>query len=101
MRKSAFNPLVASKKYPPPCQQLSIVDYKVDNYPKDSLYPMFRKLNISRSSMVLTLKYADQIRLITQSRLVDGQTLIGYIGGYVGLLLGMLFMLYKVTVFDV
>ena len=65
-------------KYEAPCQRISDFDYKVEktNY---SLIPR---------SLSLYIINQDKIKVITQSRLVDIQSLIGYIGGYVGLFLG-------------
>ena len=70
------------KKYDPPCQGISSVIYTLDSYPGTSM--------IDISSLVsLLISYTDKFKIITQSQKIDFQALIGYIGGYVGLFLGI------------
>ena len=45
-------------------------------------------LEHDHAALGIYITYPDKIKLITQARKVDGQSLIGYIGGYVGLFLG-------------
>ena len=37
-----------------------------------------------------TIEYPEQVKVITQSQAVDGHSLVGNIGGYIGLFLGLL-----------
>ena len=63
----------------PPCQGMSKIDFELmDGFPPiDDLF-------------MFTIVYPEQVKIITQSRAVDGHSLIGNIGGYIGLFLGML-----------
>ena len=70
--------------YPIPCEGASNIGYTFSSM-------AFSTLNISRmdpSSLILYVSYTSKMKTITQSRLIDGHALVGYIGGYVGLLLG-------------
>ena len=40
---------------------------------------------------MLTIQYPQKAKIITQSRAVDGNALIGNIGGYIGLFLGTIY----------
>ena len=61
-----------------PCQQMPRIDFQLSN---DMLYARKGVLGI-------TVGYPDQMKIITQSRAVDVNALIGNIGGYIGLFLG-------------
>ena len=67
--------VVGSKYYPKACQRISQLDFstKTDRYKG---YLSFR------------LSYHIDVKIITQSKEIDGHTLIGNIGGYIGLFLG-------------
>ena len=72
---------VREKYYPASCQRLSKISYEViksKNYTTNKTDP----------SLHLWLKYPKYFRIITQSKQVDIHTLIGNIGGYIGLFLG-------------
>ena len=71
----------ATYKYPTPCEGASNIGYKFYNVP-------FPEHIYNPSSLMISVSYTNKIKIISQSRLIDGQALIGYIGGYVGLLLG-------------
>ena len=66
------------KYYPDPCEEMSNIVYRFTNvqYPDEERY------------LELELVYPDKIKMITQTQSVDAQTLIGNIGGYIGLFLG-------------
>ena len=61
-----------------PCQQMPRIDFQLTN---DMLYARKGVLGIY-------VGYPEQMKVITQSRAVDVNTLIGNIGGYIGLFLG-------------
>ena len=70
-------------KLPVPCQEMSQVDFtfsdgsdgfKLDGY----------------EDFPLLIKFPEKIRVITQSQAIDIHSLIGNIGGYIGLFLGKL-----------
>ena len=62
-----------------PCQQMPRIDFAITN----TKYTTTRK-----ADMLITVGYPKQAKIITQSRAVDINTLIGNIGGYIGLFLG-------------
>jgi hypothetical protein len=76
-----------SRNYDPPCQILSSIIYTLEDMPinKDDFR---KKFNFTELPIPLFVSYSNQFKMIEQTRLVDGQTLIGYIGGYIGLFLG-------------
>ncbi len=67
--------------YPIPCEGASNIGYTFSRVASENS-------RIDPSSLMLFVSYTNKIKTITQSRLIDGHALIGYIGGYVGLLLG-------------
>ena len=69
--------------YPIPCEGASNIGYTFSSVASDNS-------RIDPSSLMLFVSYTNKIKTITQSRLIDGHSLIGYIGGYVGLLLGII-----------
>ena len=71
----------ATYKYPTPCEGASNIGFKFYDVP-------FPGHIFNPSSLMISVSYTNKIKIISQSRLIDGQALIGYIGGYVGLLLG-------------
>jgi len=62
-----------------PCQQMPRIDYD------------FGTDDIDKNKEILTFSigYPDQVKIITQSRAVNYEALIGNIGGYIGLFLGI------------
>ena len=44
-----------------------------------------------KGHFTLTIGYPRQVKIITQSRAVDVNALVGNIGGYIGLFLGILY----------
>ena len=83
MKQSIFNWPDATYKHPTPCVGASNIGYRFSSI---SAQPP----GIDPASLVISMSYTNKIKTVSQSRLVDGQALIGYIGGYVGLLLGTL-----------
>ena len=71
--------------YPPPCEGMSNMKFKFNFLPKNS-DPFF-----INKSYPLSITYPKKTRVITQTQSVDAHTLIGNVGGYVGLFLGMLY----------
>jgi hypothetical protein len=75
IEKSIFNfQVVGSKYYPKACQRISKV--VVDSYSGKPL----------RGNVLVS--YPTEVKIITQSKEIDGHSLIGNIGGYIGLFLG-------------
>ena len=66
--------------YPSPCEGASNIGYTFSTVQNSIHDP---------SLLILLVSYTNKIKIITQSRLIDGQALVGYIGGYVGLFLGI------------
>ena len=62
-----------------PCQELSLINYKHDFYPSE---------HEAKDLYLLSVSYPPIIKLIKQSQAVDPHSLIGNIGGYIGLFLG-------------
>ena len=60
-----------------PCQQMPRIDFE----PTQSVYGI-------KGSLLVSIGYPEQAKIITQSRAVDFNALIGNIGGYIGLFLG-------------
>ena len=83
MKESVFDWEYASNKYPPPCETASNIGYTFSSVATQDKY-------VDPSSLSIFLTYTNKIKIISQSRLIDGQALVGYIGGYVGLFLGTL-----------
>ena len=70
---------IKSKYFYPPCQGMSKIDfvYRDDDPPTEEIFSF-------------TIEYPEQVKVITQSQAVDGHSLVGNIGGYIGLFLGLL-----------
>ena len=64
-----------------PCQGMPRIDFDFTKIRNSSLYN-------DTDQFILTIGYPEQVKLVTQSRAVDSNTLIGNIGGYIGLFLG-------------
>lgn len=63
--------------YFPPCQGMSKIDYEFfNNFPS------------KKGLLKIMLGYPEQVKIITQSQAVDVHTIVGNIGGYIGLFLG-------------
>ena len=73
---------VRDKYLPVSCHRISTIAYKVKVQKTTSWYKRYWSLKIT---------YPKYLRIITQSQEVDIHSLIGNIGGYVGLFLGNLF----------
>ena len=90
LRKSHYDYKTARKKYyPASCQRLSKIAYEVA---KNEF-----ALDVDESFRLwgFGLIYPDHIRIIKQSKEVDIHSLIGNIGGYIGLFLGNIFSLLR------
>ena len=83
MKESIFDWRYASRKYPTPCETATNIGYTFSSVATQDYNP-----DSSPSSLSILLTYTNKIKIISQSRLIDGQALVGYIGGYVGLFLG-------------
>jgi hypothetical protein len=75
--------IIKKEQYFLPCQGMPRIDFEFTETTKTSLF------NVT-DLFTLTIGYPEQAKLITQSRAVDFNTLIGNIGGYIGLFLGYL-----------
>ena len=62
----------------PPCQGMSKIDY---DYFDDSI-------PTSKGYLKIMIGYPEQVKIISQSQAVDVHTIVGNIGGYIGLFLG-------------
>lgn len=60
-----------------PCQQMPRIDFQLTNV-----------VSSIKGVLTITVGYPEQMKIITQSRAVDVNALIGNIGGYIGLFLG-------------
>ena len=79
MNKSVYEVFRIRSKdsYYPPCVGMSKIDYDFfNNFPKQE------------GLLQITIGYPEQVKIITQSQAVDVHTIIGNIGGYIGLFLG-------------
>ena len=86
MKQAILDWPAVSYNYDTPCEGKSHIGYRVSNaaYTDEEVDPL---------SMILYVSYTNTIKIISQSRMIDGQALIGYIGGYVGLLLGTMIII--------
>ena len=80
--ESAIDGVSLAHDYPPPCRALSGIFSRLTEVPDEI------KFRNHRRPLSLRIWYADKVKIITQFRQVDFQTLVGYIGGYIGLILG-------------
>ena len=82
IKNSTFNRQnVRTKYYPASCQRLSKISYKTDW--RDSSY-----FDLSENKSEIGIIYPQYFRTIKLSKEVDVHSLIGNVGGYVGLFLG-------------
>ena len=70
---------VRDKYYPAPCQEMPHVAYD----------HQIRIFSVNNTGFQFMIEYPDKMKIISQARSVDFHTLIGNIGGYIGLFLGM------------
>ena len=70
--------IAGNDRYPVPCQTVSKIDYEIN----------YNDLGGNGEWFVFSVRFPDQIKVITQNRAVDIHTLVGNIGGYLGLFLG-------------
>ena len=68
---------VKEKYLPPPCQEITDVKYKLQT----SEY-------FNSTTLGIAIFYPSLMKQISQTQYVDAHTLIGNIGGYIGLFLG-------------
>ena len=80
IRKSYFDKRLVLKDHTLPCQSVASMVYTTE------------KMIDIHEDYVLTVSYPTKIKIITQSQAVDFQAFIGYIGGYIGLFLGNIFL---------
>ena len=78
-----FVPNVKNETGNIPCQEMPRIDFEVTDTPTIPAENIF----------FLTITYPQQAKVITQSREVDYHTLIGNIGGYIGMFLGSMIMI--------
>ena len=77
IQRSTFNYFMdGSKYYAKACRRISKIDVYSEISQRNDGY------------FVVTLVYPRDVKLITQSKEIDGHALIGNIGGYIGLFLG-------------
>ena len=86
MRESIYDMLKAAKYHNLPCHMIAGTVFKTDYFEVENTT---LDVEIARGLMV---SYPDKIKIITQTQEVDFQALIGYIGGYIGLFLGIIFV---------
>ena len=79
IKKAYFNGWALQKYYAnSPCQEMTTIDYYSDN----------TAVRSNRKTYAIWVSYPFKGKIITQLREVDAQTLVGNIGGYIGLFLG-------------
>ena len=61
--------------YAKPCHRISKIRYELKQYEMGNLFTIF-------------MKYPEEIKMITQSKEVDIHSLIGNVGGYIGVFVG-------------
>ena len=81
MKQAILDWPAVAYNYDAPCEGKSHIGYRVSNVE-------YTDMEINPLSMSVYVSYTNTVKIISQSRMIDGQALIGYIGGYVGLLLG-------------
>ena len=62
-----------------PCDEIPDVSFKAESNQENRMYGLYP----------LLIAYPAKMKLITQQQAIDGHALIGNIGGYIGLFLGM------------
>ena len=67
--------------YPKACQRISKIDITPTIQRK-------RNYHLRGPALYLRIIYPEEIKIITQSKEVDVHSLIGNVGGYIGLFLG-------------
>ena len=82
IRKSSFKyPIVRTRYYPISCQRLSKISLSAQNYDNDND-------DLSEGEWGFHITYPQYFRTVTLTKEVDIHSLIGNVGGYVGLFLG-------------
>ena len=90
MNESRYDVNLMREKFKP-CQGMSNVEI-------DYLDLGVTATHINGPGMELTIEYPSEVKMITQARSVDLHALIGSIGGYIGLFLGMTSMILIVPI---
>ena len=65
--------------YGPPCQTMPKIDFTISHVPSKV-----------EGKFMIWLHYPKRVKMVKQSQAVDVHSLIGNIGGYIGLFLGMI-----------
>ena len=81
---------VKEKYFPPPCQEITDVKYKLQT----SEY-------INSTTLGVAIFYPSLMKQISQTQYVDAHTLIGNIGGYIGLFLGIIWKISFMEIIDI
>ena len=79
IQKALYKYMVAAKLYPTPCERISKIHF-------DRQYQHYE--SFGNNTWIYYLSYPNGIKIISQSKEIDGHSLIGNIGGYIGLFLG-------------
>ena len=88
IKRSTFGIEIRFKKgYIKPCLGMSKVDFQ---YSTDSS-------ELNETWFSIGVVYPEQIKVISQSQAVDFHSLVGNIGGYIGLFLGIVVLISKST----
>ena len=82
MRDSVYNLRNVRQKYPKPCHEITNIAFTSHYYRTRSIKDAYNDY------IGLRVVYPGNVKLIKQSQLVDIHSLIGNIGGYIGLFLG-------------
>ena len=75
--------------YPKACQRISKVDVST----------AFDGDSVAEGYLTIILEYPAEAKIITQSKEMDGHALIGNIGAYIGLFLGIQLLLPTIIIF--
>ena len=81
---------VKEKYFPPPCQEITDVKYKLQT----SQY-------FNSTTLGIVIFYPSLMKQISQTQYVDAHTLIGNIGGYIGLFLGKVGKILFMEIIDI
>ena len=86
MKEAAFDAFSAAHGNPPPCRTFS------GTFSSSTEANEAFAIKEHPGELSLIIWYADKVKVITQLRQIDAQALIGYIGGYIGFILGKILM---------
>ena len=91
MISSKYEATTVKEKYlPPPCQEITDVKYKLQTFEY-----------FNSTTLGIAIFYPSLMKQISQTQYVDAHTLIGNIGGYIGLFLGIIGKISFMEIIDI